>query len=254
MFTKMYAPVTQSYFLDSGTGTGLGEINRGVVTLKGDRSWLALGLVFCAHLTAFAALRPQPEALPLVTAPEPIMVSLLSAQQAAPQTPQPPAKPITKAHKPVKPARALRKTPINKPVVPQHASVSDSPPPVEQSAIPETTTSPPIAVQTSATTAKTVEAQAYQPASFNAAYLQNPAPAYPSISRRLGEQGKVLLSVQVTADGVAGSVELQTSSGSTRLDQAALEAVKKWRFVPAKRGGQAASASVIVPVRFSIEG
>ncbi|MFI3119611.1 MAG: TonB family protein, partial [Methylococcaceae bacterium] len=43
-------------------------------------------------------------------------------------------------------------------------------------------------------------------------------------------------------------------SGSSRLDQAALEAVKKWRFVPAKRGEQAVSASVVVPVRFSIEG
>jgi protein TonB len=64
----------------------------------------------------------------------------------------------------------------------------------------------------------------------------------------------VLLRVQVTANGTAASVELQTSSGSTRLDQAALEAVKKWRFIPAKRGEQPVSASVTVPVRFSIEG
>lgn len=131
----------------------------------------------------------------------------------------------------------------------------DNPPPIERSAIPEASMNPPIAVQTPATAnTKPAEAQAYQPVSFNAAYLQNPAPNYPSLSRRLGEQGKVLLNVQVTADGLAGSVELRTSSGSARLDQAALEAVKKWRFVPAKRGGQSVSASVIVPVRFSIEG
>jgi protein TonB len=64
----------------------------------------------------------------------------------------------------------------------------------------------------------------------------------------------VLLQVQVTADGAADSVELQTGSGSTRLDQAALEAVKNWRFIPAKRGEQPVSASVVVPVRFSLEG
>jgi outer membrane transport energization protein TonB (TC 2.C.1.1.1) len=46
---------------------------------------------------------------------------------------------------------------------------------------------------------------------------------------------------------------VQTGSGSSRLDEAALEAVKKWQFVPAKRGEQSVSASVVVPVRFSIE-
>ena len=97
-------------------------------------------------------------------------------------------------------------------------------------------------------------APSYQAPGFNAAYLDNPAPNYPSVSRRLGEQGKVLLRVQVAADGKADSVALHTSSGSNRLDQAALAAVKKWRFVPAKRGGQAVSASVVVPVSFSIEG
>lgn len=99
-----------------------------------------------------------------------------------------------------------------------------------------------------------IAAPGFKSPSFNASYLDNPAPDYPSISRRLGEQGKVLLRVQVAVDGTADSVALQTSSGSSRLDQAALAAVKKWRFVPAKRGGQAVSASVIVPISFSIQG
>ena len=129
--------------------------------------------------------------------------------------------------------------------------------------MPIAATSSPIAAQAPTTTnvkpapsavEGAADALTYQSASFNAAYLHNPVPDYPSVSRRLGEQGKVLLRVQVTVDGAAGSVALQTSSGSTRLDQAALEAVKKWRFVPAKRGGQAVSASVVVPVSFSIEG
>jgi protein TonB len=134
---------------------------------------------------------------------------------------------------------------------------------VEQTSAPVATTDSPVAEQeTKTTNSKPVlsvaegaaDTQPYQSPNFNAAYLNNPAPNYPSISRRLGEQGLVLLNVQVTADGTADSVELKTSSGSTRLDEAALEAVKKWRFTPAKRGDQAVSASVVVPVRFSLEG
>jgi protein TonB len=126
---------------------------------------------------------------------------------------------------------------------------------VEQTSTPATPTSSPAAEPvTKPTNNKPADTQTFQSPSFNAAYLNNPAPNYPSISRRLGEQGLVSLRVQVAADGTAGSVELQTSSGSSRLDQAALEAVKKWQFVPAKRGDQPVSASVVVPVRFSLEG
>jgi periplasmic protein TonB len=100
----------------------------------------------------------------------------------------------------------------------------------------------------------TTTSPSFQSPSFDASYLDNPAPDYPSISRRLGEQGRVLLRVLVAVDGTANSVVVQTSSGSSRLDQATLAAVKKWRFVPARHGGQAVVASVIVPVSFSIEG
>lgn len=90
-------------------------------------------------------------------------------------------------------------------------------------------------------------------ASFDAAYLQNPKPLYPSMARRLGEQGQVLLRVQVTAEGTAADVVVQTSSGSSRLDQAALETVRKWRFVAAQQGGRAVAATIIVPIVFHLE-
>ena len=91
------------------------------------------------------------------------------------------------------------------------------------------------------------------PPSFNAAYLDNPSPLYPAIAKRAGEQGKVVLRVRVDASGRAESVEIQASSGSPRLDQAALETVKRWRFVPARQGDQAVVASVLVPITFSLE-
>lgn len=89
---------------------------------------------------------------------------------------------------------------------------------------------------------------------FDADYLQNPAPSYPSMARRMGEQGRVLLRVVVRPDGLPDSVALRQSSGSPRLDEAALEAVRKWRFVPAKQGATPVTAAVIVPIVFSLEG
>jgi protein TonB len=59
--------------------------------------------------------------------------------------------------------------------------------------------------------------------------------------------------VFVTANGAAEVVELRTSSGSSRLDQAAIETVKRWRFVPARQGDQAVAAWVLVPIAFSLE-
>ncbi|MBO7412011.1 MAG: TonB family protein [Ottowia sp.] len=73
--------------------------------------------------------------------------------------------------------------------------------------------------------------------SSSAAYLRNPKPAYPSMSRRLGETGRSVIRVLVGADGSAKNVRLQRSSGFDRLDQAALDAVRRWRFVPGTRGG-----------------
>jgi protein TonB len=254
VFTKMHFPTTTFYFLENRSAPALGNISSVGAKRISDRPWLVLGLVLCAHLAVFLALARPQQSLPLETMPEPIMVSLLSAPQAAPQKPVvPPAKPVEQQQKPIK---KQIKTPINKPAVPVIKPASQpAAPSVEQPPMPATPASSPVAeAQAKPTNTKAADTQTYQSPSFNAAYLNNPAPKYPSVSRRLGEQGLVLLRVQVTADGAAESVELQTGSGSNRLDQAALEAVKKWQFVPAKRGEQSVSASVVVPVRFSLEG
>jgi protein TonB len=87
-------------------------------------------------------------------------------------------------------------------------------------------------------------------ARFDADYLHNPAPAYPAQSRRLKEEGTVLLLVRVSAEGAALSVEIRNSSGFERLDEAGLQAVRQWRFVPAKRGSENVAASVLVPIQF----
>lgn len=90
-------------------------------------------------------------------------------------------------------------------------------------------------------------------ARFDAAYLRNPPPSYPPLSRRLGEQGKVHLRVHVNADGLPTEVEIKSSSGSRRLDESALATVRKWRFVPARQGDRPVAAWVIVPINFQLE-
>jgi protein TonB len=91
------------------------------------------------------------------------------------------------------------------------------------------------------------------PPAFNAAYLRNPAPRYPLASRREGEQGTVTLRVLVDRNGLPARVDIQTTSGWPRLDGAALEAVKEWRFRPAQRGTDPVEGSVLVPIVFRLK-
>ena len=94
---------------------------------------------------------------------------------------------------------------------------------------------------------------AIEPPRFDVSYLNNPAPAYPPVSRRMKEQGRVLLRVLVSAAGSAENVEVRTSSGSERLDRAAVDAVRQWRFAPARRGGETIAAWALVPILFQLD-
>ncbi|MFM2035357.1 MAG: hypothetical protein RL459_622 [Pseudomonadota bacterium] len=84
-------------------------------------------------------------------------------------------------------------------------------------------------------------------------YLQNPRPVYPSLSRRLNEQGQVVHSVTIGPDGKALGAQLVKSSGYERLDRAAWETVMRWRYVPGKRGGTPTVMSVDVPITWVLE-
>jgi protein TonB len=95
---------------------------------------------------------------------------------------------------------------------------------------------------------------AVTPAAYQADYLQNPAPAYPALSRRMGEQGRVILRVHVDTSGGADEVHLQSSSGYARLDETARETVRHWTFTPARRGTDPVPAWVLVPISFTLKG
>jgi len=96
-------------------------------------------------------------------------------------------------------------------------------------------------------------AQAVVLPSSDADYLNNPPPAYPRMSRRLGEQGTVLVRVFINAEGRAEKADIRTTSGYPRLDDAALETVQRWRYVPGKRAGQPEAMWFNVPIRFVLD-
>lgn len=84
-------------------------------------------------------------------------------------------------------------------------------------------------------------------------YSENPPPAYPSIARRRGYEGVVMLSVEVLADGSVGELRIKGTSGHSILDRAAVKAVKKWKFKPAFREEVPVPMWVEIPVRFIIK-
>ena len=109
------------------------------------------------------------------------------------------------------------------------------------------TTAPP-----SAASAPTAPSKIDLPSS-DAAYLNNPKPPYPALSRRLGEQGKVVIRVLIGADGKAQQAQVHSSSGFDRLDQAGLQTVLKWQFEPGKRGGIPEAMWFNVPLIFKMD-
>jgi periplasmic protein TonB len=88
---------------------------------------------------------------------------------------------------------------------------------------------------------------------YKAAYLNNPPPAYPMVARRNGLQGRVVLHVEVLANGTCGKINIKSSSGYAMLDNAALNTVKTWRFTPARQGGLAVDKWFMIPVQFSLK-
>ena len=90
-------------------------------------------------------------------------------------------------------------------------------------------------------------------ADYKAAYLNNPRPAYPLLAIRQGAQGQVLLLVEVLTDGRAGRIDLEKSSGHAALDAAAINAVRAWRFTPARKDGLLATQTVSIPIQFNLK-
>lgn len=183
---------------------------------------------------------------PAVTPPSVVGVLVAPEPEPAPPPPKPvppPPKPEPKPQPKPEPKFTPKPTPKPEP----EREVAPEPEPVPQTA-PSVPAPPAPAVQQAA---PAPEAPApVTPPRTDAAHLNNPAPQYPALSRRLGEQGRVMLDVYILPDGSVGETKLNKSSGFPRLDNAALQAVKNWKYVPAKRGNKPIAFWYVQPVSF----
>lgn len=84
-------------------------------------------------------------------------------------------------------------------------------------------------------------------------YFQNRPPKYPPLAKQMHQEGLVMLMVEVDRKGLVVKVEVKQSSGYQLLDQAALEAVRYWRFQPERIGDIPIESKVVIPVRFRLE-
>jgi len=83
-------------------------------------------------------------------------------------------------------------------------------------------------------------------------YRENRPPVYPGLARQRGYEGDVLIAAEVRSDGRIGAARIKRSSGYASLDQSALDAVRGWRFEPARRMGSPVDAWVEIPIRFKL--
>jgi protein TonB len=225
------------------------------------KTWLGIGAALAIHI-AWLTVLPEHQSEMLITPPHPIMVNWIDSAVTTVTATLPAAKPLVQPERPLKQPKPKPVAKVAKPkavLATTSETASSMAAPIsepEQQHSPAQTAAEPKAVATSSASSSqepSNQAPATLP-SLHADYLNNSAPTYPPESRQLGEQGKVLLRVLVKADGSVEQVNLRKSSGYDRLDSSALETVKQWRFVPAKRADQAIAAWVIVPISFSLEG
>lgn len=184
----------------------------------------------------------------IIQAPPAEVVAAPSVQVAPPEpTPEPP-KPKPKPQPKPKPKPKPVPPPPVVPPPPSEKAITTpvEPPPVQEAAPPPAAPSTPDAEKDDTLGAPV------EPPRIDAKRRNNPAPAYPPLSRRRGEEGVVILELMITAEGKVAELKVNQSSGFPRLDQAALDAVERWRYEPARRNGVAIEYRYLQPVRFAL--
>lgn len=232
-------------------------------------SCLALVAVISLHagILALALWGPssksQEIALPTITgiiipAPPAETVQMPSAANIPPPVEPPPEpeepKPLPEPKpKPKKVVEKPKPKPLPEPVVeapPSEKAISQ-----EEQVEQEEEAAPPPPQQASTPSAEENKSAGapVTPPREDANLVNNPRPAYPSMSRRLREQGTVVLEVLILADGSVGDVKISQSSGFKRLDDTAVKAVRKWRYAPARRGDEAIDYWYLQPLEFALD-
>jgi periplasmic protein TonB len=212
---------------------------------------LFFALALCLHLlllsSAYVGNKKSTSIQPL----PPLAVSLPRPAEPA-AAPAPSIVPAAIPDEPVK--RISKPKPKSKqatPVRPQPKIEETQP---EPSHPPQNLPETPAVSAPPAPPAPTAQAPAKSGVTIPASYAAtNRKPDYPSLSRRYGEQGTVVLRIFVKADGTAGEVQLKSSSGFPLLDKSAIAAVRDWRFNPATSDGKAYAEWYQISIPFKLE-
>lgn len=210
----------------------------------------SFGTALLCHWLLLFVFRLGTPARPLALSddPAPVEVNLVTAPPETPALEPPPPEPAATPE--ATPAPIPEATPP-----PNHDAIAtpETPPekPKPRAAPVRHVAAPSIAHSSTATDNASTRGPA---TSAKPRYRSNPTPDYPAEARRQRQEGVVTISVEVSSEGSAVSVSLRRSSGVPALDQAALAAVRRWTFEPARAGGIAVASRVDVPVRFSLSG
>lgn len=193
---------------------------------------VVVALVVLLHVGVALAWMMQPERPTVAVSEMSVSIAMQQAEvakpQAQPELPRPPR--IERTEK------AMTREPMQE--------VAETAPQPVAAALAQSLAAPPSAA--AAPMADTAP-------DYKAAYLNNPRPAYPMAARRMSWEGRVVLNVEVLAEGACGEVSVFQSSGHEVLDTAALRTVKGWHFVPASRAGRPVTQWFKVPIQFALK-
>jgi len=224
---------------------------------------LAIAVVMIAHLALLSLMIGQsPEITQQTVQPPVIQGMLVTATPPAKLEPTPaPPKKVTPRPQP-KPEPKPKPEPLVQQQQAETApAIIEAPPPapaepeettpaeIEQQ--PEPITEPIAAQPTEAPPLETVMTEVVPPR-VDAYQHNNPPPKYPRLSKRLREEGTVLVQLLINKNGTVNEVEIKVSSGYPRLDKAAMKAVKQWRYTPASQGNKTIAYRYEQPVHFSM--
>ncbi len=211
------------------------------------RMWLSAFMALGLHGVIFSVQMPWSP--PDLLMPQSRSVSISLVEAAMTPAPRKPPQPAVKPKPRRQPVATPKPEPIETPLpVPTPLPVFDAPNPFEMQ---ESETRHPADPEPSSSEQDQQQAAMIQ--NSVPRYDINPAPRYPSVARRRGYEGVVVLEVWVTREGRAGQVEILRSSGYAILDRRAASTVQKWLFTPALQGDEPLAMRVEVPVEFRLQ-
>lgn len=212
---------------------------------------VAVATILALHVAAAWGLLQVDAVRSAVVDAAPLFVELIAppAPERPPEPPAPPLPPLT----PRTPPPAVPVIAVAPRIEAQAAFVVPEPPPEPA---PPALPDPPMVVVVAAPAPPAPPPPPAAPRELPASaiqYLEPPEPVYPRASRRLGEAGLVVVRVFVGTDGLPKQLQVLQSSGFVRLDEAALDGVRRARFKPPTENGQPTAGWARIPIPFELE-